>query len=126
MKPFFSIRIDYNPADSEEMVAFDANSIRLSLARETDPIEDGGRNFETYQNMAERIINSIDWLRGVADINDEGLIDCIFFDMRTRFREQFLKAIEETAECADDDEVEEMRKAIVRGERAASGEKVDE
>lgn len=120
MKPFFSIRIDYNPADSDDMVAFDENAIRLALARETERDEGAGRNYETWQNVAIKITSAIQWLRDNADPDDQGLIEALFFEMRHRFQEQFIGAIEDAASFGDEEEVEALRAAIDRGVKAST------
>jgi hypothetical protein len=121
MKPFFSIRIDYNPADGDDMVAFDRNTIRLGLARETErDDDDGNRNYETYQNVAGKITKAIRWLCDNADPNDEGLLDALFFELRCDFKQAFLNSIADCAELGDDDEVDAMRAAIDRGIKSAN------
>ena len=124
MKPFFSIRIDYNPADSEGLVAFDENSIRLSLARETE--RDSKRmNYETWQNVAMKITLAIKWFRDNADPYDEGLISALFFEMRSDYPQLFLESVKDAAESGDDDEIDKLRTAIKEG-REAAGEPTED
>ena len=120
MKPFFSIRIDYNPADGEDMVAFDENAIRLALARETERGEGERRNYETWQNVAVKITSAIQWFRDNADPADEELLSALFFEMRLQFQKQFIEAIEEAASCGDEEDVEALRAAIDRGVKAST------
>jgi hypothetical protein len=120
VKPFFSIRIDYNPADGDDMVAFDRNTIRLGLARETERDDGAARNYETYQNVACKITDAIQWLRETADTNNEGLLDALFFELRVRFKQEWVESIESSAEIGDEEEIDEMRAAIDRGIKSAN------
>ena len=127
MKPFFSIRIDYNPADSDEMEAFDSNTLRLALARETEKHDDDGeRNYETFMNMAMRIGTAIKWLAEIADptspTGSNSVASAVMLEMRMAFWEAFLEEIRDVAEGGDDVRVEAMTAAIAAGERAAMGE----
>lgn len=125
MKPFFSIRIDYNPSDDDSMMAFDSNTVRFSLARETERDREGNgpaaRNYETYQDMAEKIVAALSWLNDTADPDQSGMLDALFFDLRTKFRKQFLDEIATAAEMGDDDDLDQLRQAIDRGVRRANG-----
>jgi hypothetical protein len=126
-KPFFSIRIDYNPADSDEMEAFDSNTLRLALARETEKHDDDGeRNYETFMNMGMRIGTAIKWLAEIADrtspTGKNRVALAVMLEMRMGFWEQFIDEIRDVAEGGDDDQVEAMKAAIAAGERAATGE----
>jgi hypothetical protein len=120
VKPFFSIRIDYNPADGDDMVAFDRNTIRLGLARETERDDGAGRNYETYQNVAGKITNALQWLRDNADQDNDGLLDALFFELRMRFKAEWLESIEGAAELGDEEEIDAMRAAIDRGIKSAN------
>ena len=127
MKPFFSIRIDYNPPDGDEMEAFDSNTLRLALARETEKHDDDGeRNYETFMNMAVRIGTAIKWLSEISDpmspAGKNRVVSAVMLEMRMAFWEQFLDEIRDVAEGGDDDQVEAMKAAIAAGERAATGE----
>ena len=52
MKPFFSIRIDYNPADNlDDQSIRDTNTFRITVARETGPEDPCG---DDTQEDAER------------------------------------------------------------------------
>lgn len=119
MKPFFSIRIDYNPADSEDMVAFDENAVRFAIARETER-HDAKSNYETWQNVASKVVSAIQWLCGTADPGDYGLLGAIFDEMRSGFPKHFLDSIKDAAEIGDDDEIDQLREAIEKGVKAAN------
>ena len=126
-KPFFSIRIDYNPADSDEMEAFDFNTLRLALARETEKDDDDGeRNYETFMNIGTRIGTAIKWLAEIADptspTGSNGVASAVMLEMRLAFWDAFIDEIRDVAEGGDDAQVEAMKAAIAAGERAATGE----
>jgi len=52
MKPFFAIRIDYNPADSDDQEHRDENAISATVARQCDPSVMEGADEESRTEAA--------------------------------------------------------------------------
>ena len=122
-KPFFSIRIDYSPADDDSMDAFDSHSLRVSIARATQNDEDDCRdpNDATCMDIACRVVSAIEWLSKTVDPDvtesQNRLVSSLMFEMRMRFWSAFVDQITEVAEGGDDDELLAMKNAITNGER---------
>jgi len=122
MKPFFSIRIDYRPADSAEIVSFDQHTLRLTIGRETE-WDDGKPNTESLVGLSEKVAEAILWLGDKADFAGRvGFASLVISDLRSQCRDGFVEALEDAAEISDDDELEELRRAIVNGEKKSRGE----
>lgn len=112
MKPFFSIRIDYNPADSKQLEAFDHHSLRLTIARETQ-WQEGGPSTENVMNIAQRLEDAIRWLDerpGMAD----SLWSWVIQEMP---RNTLFQCITDLCEIGDDDTFDGLKDAIERGRR---------
>ena len=114
MKPFFSIRIDYNPSDSEEIVACDRASLRLVIGREVE-WDEGRRSYENTQNITERCIEALVWLGGKADsLGVDSFFEGLLSELSLRRPETFNNAVAYVIKDFDADELDALEAAKQR------------
>ena len=108
MKPFFSIRLSINLHDADdEDAARDENSIKLTVARNTDQGDDkDDATFCDMRNVTDKLLEAIEWLSSKLPTREQDnfqsyLIGQLLCGVRQDNRlEQFL---EEAAEIGDAD-----------------------
>ena len=114
MKPFFSIRIDYNPSDSEDIVACDRASLRLVIGREVE-WEEGQRNYESLQKITETCVEALSWLGGKADsLGVESFFEGLLSELALRRPETFNAAVAYVIKDFDADELNALDAAKTR------------
>lgn len=114
MKPFFSIRIDYNPSDSEDIVACDRASLRLVIGREVE-WEEGQRNYESLQKITEMCVEALSWLGGKADsLGVESFFEGLLSELALRRPETFNAAVAYVIKDFDADELNALDAAKTR------------
>lgn len=112
MKPFFSIRIDYNPADTADMVSCNQNTLRLVLARETDWDEKESSS-QDAGNVGSIVARAITWLENQAKMRRE-LLPWV---LACTSRHTLLSAMEEFSYLLDDEKRDELLAAIEKGRK---------
>jgi hypothetical protein len=122
MKPFFAIRIDWNPADSEDESHRDAFSIRKSIARQVKPAPTCFKSQEKREaplrddasNVVKCITSCIERLGGEAGWRLPGLIADIVFDLSIRdgLEEQIINMTEIAVDGCSDEFLDSLQKLI--------------
>jgi hypothetical protein len=114
MKPFFSIRIEWNPADTEDQLHRDLFSTRRTVARQTSPCpvwvsNDEQRNASMEcdtSNVVTAIVECIHDLKGEAKWQLPTLIEDVVFGLANR--DGLEERVLEMAEIAIDECSEEF------------------
>jgi hypothetical protein len=122
MKPFFSIRIEWNPADSEDQSHRDLFLTRRTVARQTNPcpewvLDDQKRN-EPLREDTSSVVTAI--VECIHDLNDEAkwtlptLIEDIVFGLANRdgLEEHILEMAEIAVDGCSDEFIDSLQKLI--------------
>lgn len=89
MKPFFSIRIEWNPADSDDESARDSFSVKRSVARQCEPAPKFSTDTkkladllqEDTSNVVQAIVSCVEDLGREAKWTLPNLVSDIVFDL---------------------------------------------
>jgi hypothetical protein len=133
MKPFFAIRIDYNPADSDDQDHRDENTVRFAVARQCHPSVMEGADEESRAEAAvaddrkaivDRFASAVRFAdRAMNDGDDWSLLDEVMkallgvYGGLSTVRYLLDTVIDE----ADEDDLEELQAIIDRQRTAPPG-----
>jgi hypothetical protein len=127
MKPFFSIRIEFNPADSEDETHRDCFAIRKTIARQITPCPTWGANAkkckaqlrEDTEHVVQAITSSIEELSRDAKWTLPDLIEDIVFELANGavLEEQVLRLAGIAVPECSDEFLDQLQK-IIDSERA--------
>jgi hypothetical protein len=127
MKPFFSIRIEWNPADSEDETHRDCFAVRKTIARQVNPAPKWVANAkkcaaplrDDTANVVHAITSSIQDLSREAKWTLPDLIADIVFDLANgeSLGESVLNLAEIAVDGCEDEFLDGLQK-IIDGERA--------
>jgi hypothetical protein len=127
MKPFFSIRIEWNPADSEDQRHRDCFAFMKTVARQVIPcpkwVADAEKRNRPLRDdtasVVQAITSCIEDLSRTATWTLPGLIGDIVFDLASHegLEEQVLDLAEIAVDGCDDKFLDRLQK-MIDGERA--------
>jgi hypothetical protein len=122
MKPFFSIRIDYNPADSEDQEHRDCFSAKRSVARQMKPcpkfsvdaIKHKKLLRDDTSNVVQAIVHCIQDLKGEARWRLPDLVEDVVFDLANNagLERQVLDIASIAIDGCEDDFLDGLQKLI--------------
>jgi hypothetical protein len=122
MKPFFSIRIDYNPADSEDQEHRDCFSAKRSVARQMKPcpkcsvdaIKRKKLLRDDTSNVVQAIAHCIQDLKGEAKWMLPDLVEDVVFDLANNagLERQVLDIASIAIDGCEDDFLDGLQKLI--------------
>jgi hypothetical protein len=122
MKPFFSIRIDYNPADSEDQEHRDCFSAKRSVARQMKPcpkfsvdaIKRKKLLRDDTSNVVQAIVHCIQDLKGEARWRLPDLVEDVVFDLANNagLERQVLDIASIAIDGCEDDFLDGLQKLI--------------
>jgi len=114
MKPFFSLRIAYRPADTKDMTDCNEHVLSVKIAREEEWDELTGSSQAGFE-IARNVSKALQWLDDLVGYRKRVLSDAIGCLEATRL----CAAMESWSQYADDDERNELLAAIERGRAKA-------
>ncbi len=127
MKPFFSIRIEWNPADSEDETHRDCFTVRRAIARQVSPCPEWFADTKKREaplsddtaSVVQAITSCIEDLSREAKWTLPDLIEDIVFDLANSgvLEEQVINLAEIAVEGCSDEFLDRLQK-IIDGERA--------
>ncbi len=122
MKPFFSIRVDYNPADSEDQEHRNCFSAKRSVARQMKPcpkwsadaIKRRKQLRDDTANVVQSIVACIEGLAGEAKWTMPDLVEAVVFDLANNagLEQQVLDLASIAIEGCEDDFLDSLQKLI--------------
>lgn len=125
MKPFFSIRIDYNPADTKEIECCDQNTLRLVIGREYE-WDDDRQSTDSAMAIVYKTVEALRWLGNKADFcGEQGFFSSLLSELQIESPDTFFAALGDVAKDWDDEEIEmleQAKAAAVKAEEKAIDE----
>jgi hypothetical protein len=125
MKPFFSIRVEYNPADSDDQSHRDGHAVRMTVARQVSPMPAPGQDsFEArkkahaddQESIVSAIVRAVMFLDRVrADSGEYDFADDVIFELANRSGDMEAAVgclVAQTIEGCDEDFLDALQKMI--------------